>query len=113
MALHSQRTLGAATPKGLAVVGALAAVGVAAWLGKDAFLDEAGPIWRDAAVELRPVRGLKGITIGESLTEVSARAGAFDLDQPISGKGDSVPGRNYVQRDSRIRLRVVEERVTR
>lgn len=96
------------------IAGAVVAIVVAAWLAKDALLDEAGVVWRDAAVELRPVRALKGVAIGDPLPEVVARLGPFDADgAPTGGSLERGDARNLVQRGGRVRLYVLGDRVTR
>jgi hypothetical protein len=97
----------------LAFAGCAAVVVMAAVHVIDAGVDEAGFLWRDASVELRPVRTLKGITLGESFGEVTARSGAFEIDASGPATGDPAFSLVYVQRSSRLRLRVVGERVTR
>jgi hypothetical protein len=87
--------------------------GVAAWIAWEASQDEAGFLWRDSQVEPEPVRSLKGIRLGEPLADVSARLGAFELEPPASGQADPARTRNYVQRASRIRLLVDQDRVAR
>jgi len=89
------------------------ALGIAGWLATVALLDEAGFVWRDAAVELRPVGALKGIALGEPLKDVVARAGPFDPDEAAAARESSSGMRNYVQREKRIRLLVADDRVTR
>ena len=112
MGMHSKPRLRA--PAGMAVLAALAALLVIAfetgYLGRGNATDEAGFVWRDASVELRPVRTLKGVTLGTSLAEASARLGAFDVDAAASPKEGA---RNYIQRGGRLRLLVVGERITR
>ena len=112
MGMHSKRRL--RSPAGMAVLAVLAALLVlaleAGYLPRGNPTDEAGFIWRDASVEARPVRTLKGVTLGTSLAEASARVGAFEVDAAAPPKEGA---RNYVQRGGRIRLLVVGERITR
>lgn len=101
------------TGKWIAIVAVAVAIVVGAWFAKDAFLDEAGFVWRDAAVELRPVKALKGVAIGDPLPDVVARVGAFDPDGAAAGNVDPADTRNLVQSGGRVRLRVLRDRVMR
>ena len=93
----------------LAGVGSLLAAGCSAVIYS---FDEAGGFpWRDAAVELRPLPGLKEIRLGETLQEAS-RVGVFEPDESAPSRDDSAAS-SYRQRGGQIRLRVVNERVTR
>ena len=96
-------------PAVFAFLGLLAIVGWKAW---DAHHDEAGFVWRDAAVEARPVQSLKGIRVGESFAAVGARLAGFSPDLGPRPEADS-PSRNFVHPEARLRLRVAGERVTR
>ena len=111
LGMHSKRRLRSpAAMLTLAVAGgALISAFETGVLGRRA-TDEAGFVWRDASVESRPVRTLKGVTVGEGLKAVSERLGAFAVDAAAPPKEGA---RNYVQSGSRIRLLVVGDNVTR
>lgn len=108
--LHQAAVRGARLAVAVGAVAVLAVMGYLAW---DANRDEAGWLWRDASVELRPVRAIKGIGLGESLREASARAGAFEPEgTPLAASAQSGP-RDYVSRDGALRLRLEGGRIVR
>ena len=112
MGMHSKRWL--RSTAAMAALAALAVIVVVAlemgFIPRGNATDEAGFVWRDASVEARPVRSLKGVTLGTSLAEVKSRLGEFEMDESAPPREGSL---NYVQRGGRIRLRVVGDRVTR
>lgn len=76
--------------------------------------DEAGPfLWRDAAVEPRPVTALRGAALGESFEGLAGRLGPFDADTAPRADIDPERDRGYVQRGGPLRLLVRDGRVLR
>jgi len=109
--MHSKRSLRSSKVMAtLAVIGGTLIAAFETGLVSRRPPDEAGFVWRDASVESRPVRTLKGVTVGQELKEASARVGTFEVDGSAPAKEGA---RNYVQPRSRIRLLVVGESVTR
>src|SRR5262245_14611634 len=74
MGMHSKRRL--RSPTAMVVLAFLGALVVLAlemgYVGRGGTVDEAGFIWRDASVEARPLRKLKGVALGTSLAEVTS-----------------------------------------
>ena len=96
------------------VLGALTVAAIAALLFMRASDDEAPEfVWRDASVELQPLRTLKGVALGQSVEEVTAKLGRFDLKAPATAAAAASPGQEYQQAEGPLRLRVEAGRVSR
>jgi hypothetical protein len=109
--MHSKRRLRSPAAMGvLAVIGAVVILSFETGLVGRRPTDEAGFVWRDASVQARPLRTLKGVTLGQGMADVTARLGAFE---PEASAPPQAGARDYVQAGSRLRLRVAGDKVTR